>query len=78
MTIWKTFLQGFKQQYVEIGDSQNLDASARLRVSQPKILKLANGIDIADRTATDTYTIVARSKGGSANVSAALRFAEIY
>lgn len=41
------------------------------------VIDLCNGIDIDDRTKTDTYTLAARSKGGSPTVSAVLRFVEI-
>ncbi len=40
-------------------------------------LFLSNGIDITDRTQTDTYTIAARAKGGSSDCSAVIRVAEV-
>jgi hypothetical protein len=41
------------------------------------VIELCNGIDINDRAETDTYTLAARSKGGSPTVSAVLRVTEI-
>lgn len=39
---------------------------------------LCNGIDITDRTAADVYTIAARAKGGTPDVSGHIRIAELY
>lgn len=41
-------------------------------------INLCNGIDIDDRSTTDTYTLAARTKGADTEVSAVLRVVEVY